>query len=121
MRKPKYLWHGSTRKFKVIRPSQAKDISGHPMSNMKAVYATDIKELAIGFGLVDKKYKKFADYSKKPVQMVIINGNIRKGKHFYLYKLSSRCFKEMPRGSHQWLSFEKIIPKKIIKLKVEKK
>lgn len=117
--KPKYLWHGSTKKLDVIEPFQAVDLSGGPAGNLRAVYATDMKELAIGFGMIDKKYKKFADYSKKPVQMVVIDGDIRKGKSFYLYKLSSKGFREAPKGSHQWVCFEKVRPIEIQKLKVD--
>ncbi|MCK4670253.1 MAG: hypothetical protein KAT43_03540 [Nanoarchaeota archaeon] len=119
MAKPKYLWHGSIRKMNTIKPSKAVDLSGHPASNKKAVYATDIKALAIEFGLVDRRYKKYADYSKKPVQMVLINGNIRKGKTFYLYKLSSRGFTEAPKGSHQWINLKEVKPIEMQELKVD--
>lgn len=117
--RPKYLWHGSIHKHEVLEPSKALDLSGHADSNRKGVYATDIKELAIEFGLADKKVPKFADYSKNPVQLVLIEGDIRKGKQFYLHKLQNRNFKEMPKNSHQWVSFKPVKPIEIQKLKVD--
>lgn len=117
--KPKYLWHGSVSKREVLEPSKAVDLSGHPDSNKKGVYATDIKELAMEFGLADKKLHKFADYSKKPVQLVLFEGDIRKGKKFYLHKLPSTSFKEMPEGSHQWVSFKPVKPIEIQELNVD--
>jgi hypothetical protein len=119
MKKPKFLWHGSIKKFNFLNPSKAKDNSGENESNLFGVYATDIKELAIGFGLIDKKYDKFADYNKNPVQMVVINGEIRKGESFYLYKISSKDFTEKPKNSHQWFSFKKVKPLEILKLEVD--
>jgi hypothetical protein len=117
--KPKYLWHGSPNKLEILEPSNAVDLSGHPDSNQNGVYATDLKELAIEFGLIDKKYQKFADYSKEPVQMVLINGEIRNGKVFYLYKLLNKNFKEMPEGSHQWVSLKSEKPIEVIELNVD--
>jgi hypothetical protein len=117
--KLKYLWHGSINKHKKLEPSKAVDLSGHPDSNKKGVYATDIKELAIEFGLADKKLHKFADYSKNPVQLVLIEGSIRTGKKFYLYKLHKTNFKETPKGSHQWVSIKSIKPIEILELNVD--
>lgn len=117
--KPKYLWPGSVKKHKIINPSKAIDLTGHPDSNKLGVYATDIKELAIEFGLVDKKFQKFADYSKEPIQMVIIDGDIRKGELFYLYKFLNKGFQEMPKGSHQWFSFKSQNPIEIFELMVD--
>lgn len=68
--------------------------------------------------MADKKYEKFADYKKNPVQMVIIKGGIRKGKYFYLYKLSSKGFTEMPKYSCQWVCLKEVKPFKVLKLKV---
>lgn len=116
MSKLKHLWHGSTKRHDVLEPSQAVDLSGHPASNKKGVYATDLKELAIEFGLADKKLHKFADYTKKPVQLVLIEGNIRTGKKFYLHKVKSIGFKEMPKESHQWISFNNVKPIEILEL-----
>ncbi|MBR9682516.1 MAG: hypothetical protein GOV02_02480 [Candidatus Aenigmarchaeota archaeon] len=78
-----------------------------------------MKELAIEFGLSEKKAVKFADYSKNPVEMVIISGKLRKGKKFYLYKLNRKGFKEMPKESHQWVCLEEIKPLEIIELNVD--
>jgi len=117
--KPKFLWHGSIKKHKVLKPSQAVDLTGIKESNLKGVYATDIKELAIEFTLVDKKYQKYADYSKNPVQMVILDGDIRRGEYGYLHKLDSKDFKELPEGSHQWVCMKEVKPIEIIKIKVD--
>ena len=116
--KPKYLWHGSTVKYEILKLSQARDVSGHPAGNKKAVYATDRKLNAIQFGMVDKKYKKFGDFRTKPMIMVIISGWIRTGKKLYLHKLSSRGFKEQPKGSHQWVKEKEAKPLEIIELNV---
>ncbi|MBR9678866.1 MAG: hypothetical protein GON13_01215 [Nanoarchaeota archaeon] len=116
---PKHLWHGSISKNKVLKPKMAVDLTGHPDSNLKGVYATDIKELAIEFGLADKKLHKYADYTKNPVQLVLIEGNIRIGKKFYLHRIKSENFKEMPKNSHQWFSHKEIKPAEIIELKVD--
>jgi len=116
--KPKYLWHGSTIKHEILKPNQARDLSDHPAGNKRAVYATDQKWNAIQFGMVNKKYKKFGDFRKTPMKMVIINGWIRTGEKLYLHKLSSRGFKESPKGSHQWLKEKEIKPIKILELNV---
>lgn len=118
MKKPKYLWHGSTVKSRVLKPKQAIDLSGRKESNKKAIYATDLKVLAIEFGLIEKRAIKFADYRKKPVKMVIIKGRIRKGKKFYLYKLNTKGFREAPKGSHQWMSLKEVNPIEILELRV---
>lgn len=51
--------------------------------------------------------------------MVLVEGDIRKGKKFYLHKVKSTGFKEMPKGSHQWVLFSKVKPIEILELNVD--
>lgn len=119
MKKSRYLWHGSVRKRKILKPSQALDRSGHKESNLKAVYATDLKRLAICFGLVDKSAVTFAAYESKPLQLVIIKGKIRLRKKFYLYKLNKKDFRKSKGILHQYSSQKEVIPAEIIELNVD--
>lgn len=117
----KYLWHGSVEKFEKLIPSQATDISGHHESNKKAVYATDLKNLAISFGLKDKNSNSYAHWTKSGEfnGMVVVKGKIRTGKEFYLYKLDSKDFEKCKGVSHQYYSKEEVKPIKVLELKVD--
>ena len=107
-----FVWHGSPTKFDgPVKPSQARDVGGHTEQNLKAVYATEDKNLAIAAGLVERDEDGnwpmvFTDANEKPTQMVVIKGKIREGKKVYLYKLTKDTFRNtgVPEGNPEWVS-----------------
>ena len=104
------LWHGSRDKIVgPLEPRQAEDVGGAPTSNLKAVYATPNKEFAIMMGMTEAGSEIFMDHSKKPLQMVLVSGKIRKGKTAYLYKLPSETFVDTHRSA-EWVSKVAVTP-----------
>lgn len=115
----KYLWHGSSKKLKSLKPSEAIDLSGHPDSNKKAVYSTDIKELAICFGMSDRSVLKMGEWDEgKFKKMILIKGDIRKGEKMYLYKLDKKDFEKCKGISHQFFSLKVVKPIEVNELNV---
>jgi len=112
------LWHGSQTKFDgPVKPSQAEDIGGNPEQNLKAVYATDDKKLAIMIGLVGRDEDGnwpdvFNNVSEKPLQLVVVSGKIRRGEKVYLYKLPKDAFRNtgVPKDKPEWVSETPVEP-----------
>jgi len=120
--KPKYLYHGSRLliKNKFLKPNRPSDKT-QKENYLYGVYATDRKDIAIGMALTGDKYtKSFGDYQKKPFQAVFVRSQPKR-KFVYVYKVSSKTFKEQPKGSHQWVSSEPVKILNIQKIKVENK
>ncbi len=55
--KPKYVYHGSVRKIKgsKLLSRKAKDLGNNPENLHKAVYATNIKNIAIAMAIISCK------------------------------------------------------------------
>ena len=118
--KPKYLYHGTSRKIrgKYLIPFKASDKSSKANS-LKAVYATERKDIALGMALSSAKYtKSMGNYAEKPYASAFVRGDPTKHlKQVYLCKLSSKTFEQKPKGSHQWVSLE---PIKVLSIKTFK-
>ncbi len=120
----KILYHGSPRKLKgqSLIPKQAHDLENNPDNTHKAVYATDLKELAITMAIICSKGVKssslnFNNPQDGPPYGVIYHGKPEQ-KKVYLYELSPKEFKQS-KITHQFYSEKSIKPLKteVIKIK----
>ena len=120
--KPKYLWHGSSKKLKgdKLVPNKPGCLSGKKENIHTGVYANDNKMEAILMGAVSGEGVNGSGLriSKRNVFGIVYEGWPR-NKYFYLYTLLSANFENCPKGSSQWISFEPSKPVKIEKLKVK--
>ena len=95
IKKPKYLYHGSSHKLEILRPEASKD-------KIKGVYATHIKKIAIVMGLISGKGIKASSFHKKNKKLQgIYDGDLR-SRVFYVYFLSPETFKKI--NSWEWIS-----------------
>ena len=111
---PNILYHGSTAKFDgLLEPRQAHDVGGRDTANLKAVYATEDRQMAITMGLLERGTASFSDFvgmgGKPPGQIVIVSGGLKKIRHgqkMYLYKLPKDTFTNTgePDLSPEWIS-----------------
>jgi len=115
------LFHGSTREIKgdKLLPKQADDLEENPENLHKAVYATDIKEMAIAMAIISCKGVNYSslDFKKKPFG--IIYEGWPEQKYIYLYYLPSETFKQEGGFGHQYYSSKPVKPSKVEKLRVE--
>ena len=125
--KPKYLYHGSGRELigEKLVPKQADDFGGNKNNSLNGIYATSVKEQAISMALHSCK-----GVGSGSMQMHKINGKIKikysiiykgwpKQKQIFLYIIPSKTFRNIPRGSPQWVSFKPVKPYKILTLRVK--
>ena len=99
------LWHGSPVRFDgPVQARKAHDVGGNPEQNLKAIYATPDKNLAITLGLTEKGSDIFSDHEKG--QLVLVKGEVRYGKQIYLYKLPKDTFRNtgVPSDNPEWVS-----------------
>jgi hypothetical protein len=110
--KPKTLYHGSDKRISMLEPREPfQDLKEN---SMKAVFATDNKNLAIGMALANQKYSaSFRSYDKNIINFV---RGYPKMKYVYLHYLKTNNF-NFNRGG-EFISFEKEKPFKIEKIKV---
>lgn len=121
MTKIKVLYHGSNRLFKGDRllPKEAKDLANRPENIHRAVYSTNIKNIAIAMAIISCKGVKIASlgFEKKPF------GTIYKGwpkqDYVYLYTIPSTSFNKSGVSRSQYISFDPVKPYKVEKLAVE--
>lgn len=74
-----------------------------------AVYATDNKELAIAWGIMELGSDSSIDTSQTPLKMEVTNGKPRYGQQIYLYKMPSQKFTEMG-NKEGWMCLEPVKP-----------
>lgn len=117
----KYLFHGSTKEIKGNRllPNQASDLGERPENLHKAVYATDVKEIAIAMAIISCKGVNYSslDFKKKPFG--IIYEGWPEQKNIYLYSLPRETFKQDGGSGHQYHSIKPVKPSKVEKLKTD--
>ena len=122
MIKPKYVYHGTGVKIKEnLIPKKAKNLDDNLDNSLKGVYASSWKKEAIIMGLFGCKGVKGASThitGKNKIDAVIYDGYPRQ-TYFYLCQISSKTFENRSKGGLQWVSLEKVKPKKIEKLKVK--
>ena len=121
--KPKFVYHGSGIKIEGnLIPKKAKDLKKIPENMLNGVYASSLKKEAIIMGILKCKGVKSSSThvkGKRKIEAIIYSG-WPKQDYFYLYTFSSKKFKEIPKGSAQWVSFKTVKPIKIEKLPVRK-
>jgi len=108
---PNILYHGSMAKFDgPMEPRQAHDVGGRSTANLKAIYATEDRNLAISIALTEKNADAFSDFEgiggAPPGQLVVVRGKIRHGGKLYLYKLPKDTFTNtgQPDLNPEWVS-----------------
>jgi len=118
--KPKNLYHGSIRKIKgnKFTPRQAEDLGKLPENLHKAVYATNVKEIAIAMAIISCKGVNGSSLSFKKKPYGTIYKGWPKQKYIYLYILPSDTFVQMGGSGKQWASFKPVKPLKVNKLKI---
>jgi hypothetical protein len=118
--KHKYLFHGSVRKIKgdFLLPKQAKDLEKETENLHHAVYATDIKEVAIAMAIISCRGVKFSSLGFTKVPYGIIYDGWPEQEYIYLYTLENKNFKQEGGSGHQWYSTEPVKTFKVEKLKV---
>lgn len=118
--KPKYLYHGSVRKIEgdKLLPKQAEDLEEKSENLHCAVYATNVKDIAIAMALISCKGVKFSSLYFKVSPFGVIYEGWPKQEYIYLYTLSSKTFKQKGGSGNQWYSKEPVKPSKVEKLKV---
>jgi len=118
--KPKYLYHGSVREIEgdKLLPKQASDLGERSENLHQAVYATNVKDIAIAMALISCKGVNCSSlYFKKRPFGVIYEG-WPKQEYIYLYTLPSKTFKQEGGSGNQWYSTKPVKPSKVEKLKV---
>lgn len=110
--KPKYVYHGSSGgSIKVFTPKEPKDFGKNPDNKHKGVYATKNKKWAMVLGILAgvKNGLTSIETKKNRTTGIIYKGKTRK-KNFYVYTFKSDKFRNLPRGSHQYICLERIKP-----------
>ena len=122
LNRPRFLYHGSSKYFKIILPYQAYD-SAYDEGCYEAVYATSEKDIALSFalGAVPDEFGKIGRVMDKKygddIKMIFYHGHPNFGDRGFLYKLSSEGF-VYTRGT-QWISFQSVIPIEIYEINVD--
>ena len=98
-------------------PRKAEDIEKRAANILKGIYATNIRDAAIAMAIISDKSVKRSSLSFYPPKGIVHEEWPRR-KYFYLYTLPSDTFKEIPKGSTQWVSFKPVKPIKIERLRV---
>ena len=121
IRKPKYVYHGSPRAVKEdFIPRVPQDLGKRKDNIVKGVYASSIKNKAIGMAISGSKGVISSG-------MGFGIGNQRKGiiyegwpnqKYVYLYTFNSETFERRPKTSTQFISRGSVTPAKVEKLSV---
>lgn len=118
----KSLFHGSTRLIKgKLIPKTAEDLEEHPSNIIKAVYATDKKEVAIAMAIISLRGVNGAsllDYKKgKPVGKIYIGWP--KAKYVYLYTLPEKTFKKSKGVRNQYYSEKPVKPINVERINIK--
>lgn len=119
--KPKYLYHGSVRKIKgdKLLPRQPADLEENPKNLHCAVYATNVKDVAIAMALISCRGVNYAALYFKRKPFGVIYEGWPKQRYIYLYTLPNKTFKQEGGSGNQWYSTEPVKPSKTEKLKVK--
>ena len=122
MKIPNVLYHGSPNKLRgdMLNPSWGDDSEERPENNIRGVYATDRKDLAMVMAMVrckDVIGGSIEGYKKGKLDARLY-GNYPKQEFIYLYYLSSKGFKITRIDKHQFVSKVAVKPIKVEKIKV---
>lgn len=113
------MYHGSIRKIKgeKLLPRQARDLEENPESMYKAVYATDVRDAAIGMALISCKGIDARLNFRRPFG--VIYRGWPKQEYIYLYSIPQKTFIRGKKYKHEFYSFDSVKPFRIEKLKVK--
>jgi hypothetical protein len=119
--KPTVLYHGSQNKLigDELIPRQARGLKEE--DKLEGVYATRIKEFAIIKAILSSSgvnSKSSIDIIENNIHGLIHNG-WPEAKEVYVYHLNPDNFENIPRNSHQYVSFKRIKPLEIEVIKTE--
>jgi hypothetical protein len=121
MKKPKHLYHGSTKKIKggCLFPKKPEDLENKPENLHCAVYATNRKDIAIAMAIISCKGVDYASlkFNRKPFGLIYKGWP--KQTHVYLYTLPSENFKQCRKLKTQWYSKKPVKPIKTEKINVK--
>ncbi len=104
MEKPKILFHGSSSYIEDrLIPRQAND-NAIPENSQIGVYATEVMDIAKAMSFRDRNVRHgYMSYSKKPYQLICVDGSPDIKLHHFLYTVSSETFDKTSINS-QWIS-----------------
>ena len=119
-----FVWHGSKAGgIEMFEPRQAHDAGGGKGQSDIAVYAAHDPNFAIAMGLTEPDENgdedKFISHDKKPLQLVLLKGKIRKGQKIYLYKLPKQLFGTVPGNENEVKSEVGMKPCEVKELNVD--
>jgi len=110
--KPGFLYHGSPKKIEggYLLPRKPLDLGKRAENTHDAVYATEVKEIAIAMALVKCKGVKSSsvNFTKNPV--AVISEGWPEQEFIYLYILPSDGFEKTHTAGHQWVSLKPVKP-----------
>lgn len=116
-----YLYHGSAHKIKgkKLLPKRPGDLENNPENLIRGVYATDIKELAMGMALISCKgvLASGINFEKGKTKGIVYDGWPNQ-KSFFLYTLSPEGFKQSRGIKNQFVSRDPVVIKGEEELKV---
>jgi len=122
MKEKDFLYHGSSEKIKgsTLNPSKANDWSEKKGNNRRGVYATHLKKLAIIMAILKTIPSHTGLTIDNGEERGIIYGDEKpKKEEAYLYYLLKGQFNNFPKKSWQWISYGKVKPIKMEKIKVK--
>lgn len=120
MSKPIHLYHGSAKEIEgeELLPRQAHDLSEVPENLYCAVYATDIRDIAIARAIIRCKGVHSSTLMFKWRPCGLIYNGWPEQEHIYLYTLPSDTFKQEGGDGAQWHSLKPVKPSKIERISV---
>lgn len=118
--KPKYVYHGSARKIRgELLPRQAKDLGNNPENLRKAVYATNIENIAIAMAIISSRGVNEASLRFKEKPFGTIYSGWPKQNFIYLYILPGKTFRQEGGGGNQYYSLKQVKPIRVERLPVK--
>lgn len=122
MRNPEFLYHGSSKNVKVLLPRQAENWINNSNA-LYGVYATHIRDIALAFtlgGIPDETgtvSMRIELQNTDPIKMVYIHGHPNFSGKGYLYKLSSKRFKQI--NIYEWICNQTVEPLTVTEINVD--
>jgi hypothetical protein len=122
MKKPKYVYHGGSKKLigKRLIPKKARDLGKEPDNMLQGIYASDSRNEALAMGILSCKGVKEASCGIRNGRLkAILYSGEPKQDYFYVYTLKSETFENRPKNGHQWVSLTPVKPLKIERLLIK--
>ncbi|UCD21118.1 MAG: hypothetical protein JSW08_01055 [archaeon] len=118
----KVLYHGSPRKLvgnKLI-PKKAKDMDKRRKHNLlKGIYASSFRYVAIAMAIISCSGVNASSLNPiKGKSIGVIYKGWPKNKYVYLHTLPKKTFKNIPKGTAQFVSFKPVKPIKTERIKI---